>query len=137
MGKQPVRMKAVIYALSPFQQKIMTGLWNDLTGKIHHKISENWISAALLITPVVGTYTYFLFISSFLSLSFFFIFEISNLGFACRLVSSFHISSCYHLKKKNQVIIYFSRSLVGLYLHLVGSNLDEILYLNQIQSGNV
>ncbi|XP_022131282.1 cytochrome b-c1 complex subunit 8-like [Momordica charantia] len=58
MGKQPVRMKAVVYALSPFQQKIMTGLWNDLTGKIHHKISENWISAVLLVTPVVGTYTY-------------------------------------------------------------------------------
>ncbi|KAE8652039.1 hypothetical protein Csa_018553 [Cucumis sativus] len=58
MGKQPVRMKAVVYALSPFQQKIMSGLWNDLSGKIHHKISENWISAALLITPVVGSYTY-------------------------------------------------------------------------------
>lgn len=58
MGKQPVRMKAVVYALSPFQQKIMPGLWKDLPSKIHHKISENWISAALLLGPLVGTYTY-------------------------------------------------------------------------------
>jgi hypothetical protein len=56
MGKTPVRMKAVVYALSPFQQKVMPGLWKDITTKIHHKITENWISATLLLTPVVGTY---------------------------------------------------------------------------------
>ncbi|KAK9186823.1 hypothetical protein WN944_018212 [Citrus x changshan-huyou] len=56
MGKQPVRMKAVVYALSPFQQKIMPGLWKDLTGKIHHKVSDNWISTILLLGPLVGTY---------------------------------------------------------------------------------
>jgi hypothetical protein len=58
MGKVPVRMKAVVYALSPFQQQVMPGLWKDITTKIHHKVSENWISATLLITPVVGTYQY-------------------------------------------------------------------------------
>ncbi|EXB56030.1 hypothetical protein L484_018819 [Morus notabilis] len=58
MGKQPVRMKAVVYALSPFQQQVMAGLWKDLPSKIHHKISENWISATLLLAPLVGTYTY-------------------------------------------------------------------------------
>ncbi|KAI4302466.1 hypothetical protein MLD38_038206 [Melastoma candidum] len=58
MGKQPVRLKAVVYSLSPFQQKTMSGLWNDLPGKIHHKISENWISATLLLTPLVGVYSY-------------------------------------------------------------------------------
>ena len=58
MGKMPVRMKAVVYALSPFQQQVMPGLWKDITTKIHHKVSENWISATLLITPVVGTYQY-------------------------------------------------------------------------------
>ncbi|PKI64910.1 cytochrome b-c1 complex subunit 8 [Punica granatum] len=58
MGKQPVRMKAVVYALSPFQQKIMSGLWKDLPTKIHHKVSENWISATLLLAPLVGTYSY-------------------------------------------------------------------------------
>ncbi|KAJ8774201.1 hypothetical protein K2173_009632 [Erythroxylum novogranatense] len=46
MGKQPVRMKVVVYALSSFQQKI------------HHKVSENWISTTLLLTPIMGTYTY-------------------------------------------------------------------------------
>jgi hypothetical protein len=60
MGKVPVRMKAVVYALSPFQQQVMPGLWKDITTKIHHKVSENWISATLLITPVVGTYQYVL-----------------------------------------------------------------------------
>ncbi|KAL6520907.1 hypothetical protein OROGR_017476 [Orobanche gracilis] len=57
MGKQPVRMKAVVYALSPFQQKVMPGLWKDFTGKIAHKISDNWISASLLLGPLVGTYS--------------------------------------------------------------------------------
>ncbi|URD79398.1 hypothetical protein MUK42_05040 [Musa troglodytarum] len=58
MGKTPVRMKAVVYALSPFQQKVMPGLWKDLPGKIHHKVSENWLNATLLLTPVIGTYSY-------------------------------------------------------------------------------
>ncbi|KAL7247146.1 hypothetical protein ACSBR2_002124 [Camellia fascicularis] len=58
MGKTPVRMKALVYALSPFQQKVMPGLWKDLPSKIHHKVSENWISATLLLTPLVATYTY-------------------------------------------------------------------------------
>ncbi|KAF6151905.1 hypothetical protein GIB67_010479 [Kingdonia uniflora] len=53
MGKTPVRMKAVVYALSPFQQQVMPGLWKNLTGKLHHKITENWINATLLLTPVV------------------------------------------------------------------------------------
>ncbi|KAL0316935.1 UNVERIFIED_CONTAM: Cytochrome b-c1 complex subunit [Sesamum calycinum] len=57
MGKQPDEMKAVVYALSPFQQKVMPGLWKDLPGKIGHKISENWISATLLLGPLVGTYS--------------------------------------------------------------------------------
>ncbi|XP_052187212.1 cytochrome b-c1 complex subunit 8 [Diospyros lotus] len=58
MGKTPVRMKAVVYALSPFQQKVMPGLWKDLPNKIHHKVSENWLSAVLLLSPLVGTYSY-------------------------------------------------------------------------------
>lgn len=57
MGKQPVKLKAVVYALSPFQQKVMPGLWKDLPGKIHHKVSENWISATLLLAPLIGTYS--------------------------------------------------------------------------------
>ncbi|KAL0844683.1 hypothetical protein Bca101_017929 [Brassica carinata] len=37
----------------------MTGLWKDLPEKIHHKVSENWISASLLVTLVLGTYCFF------------------------------------------------------------------------------
>ncbi|MFX6572341.1 cytochrome b-c1 complex subunit 8 [Acinetobacter baumannii] len=58
MGKQPVRMKAVVYALSPFQQKVMPGLWKDITSKVSHKITDNWISTTLLLAPLVGTYSY-------------------------------------------------------------------------------
>ncbi|KAJ4964079.1 hypothetical protein NE237_024018 [Protea cynaroides] len=58
MGKTPVRMKVVVYALSPFQQKVMTGLWKDVPGKLQQKVSENWHQALLLVTPVLGTYGY-------------------------------------------------------------------------------
>ncbi|RYR27552.1 hypothetical protein Ahy_B01g051572 isoform B [Arachis hypogaea] len=57
MGKGFVPMKAVTYGLSPFHQKIMPGLWKDLPTKIHHKVSENWISATLLLGPLVGVYS--------------------------------------------------------------------------------
>ncbi|KAG6415537.1 hypothetical protein SASPL_122949 [Salvia splendens] len=58
MGKIPVKMKSVTYALSPFQQKVMPGLWKGLAGKISHKITENWISTILLLGPLVGTHSY-------------------------------------------------------------------------------
>ncbi|XP_050373954.1 cytochrome b-c1 complex subunit 8-like [Argentina anserina] len=58
MGKQPVKMKAVVYALSPFQQKVMPGLWKDLPAKIHHKVSENWLSATLLLAPLIAVRLY-------------------------------------------------------------------------------
>ena len=77
MGKQPMRLKAVVYALSPFQQKVMSGLWHDLPTKIHHKISENWISTILLLGPLVGTH------SSVLPLSFYYSSLISCLLMAC------------------------------------------------------
>ncbi|KAI3920776.1 hypothetical protein MKW98_005602 [Papaver atlanticum] len=56
MGKIPVRMKAVIYSLSPFQQQVMSGLWKDLPHKLTKKVSENWISASLLIGSLLGTH---------------------------------------------------------------------------------
>ncbi|KAI4998980.1 hypothetical protein ZWY2020_054844 [Hordeum vulgare] len=31
-------------------------MWKDITTKINHEVSENWISTVLLVTPVVGTY---------------------------------------------------------------------------------
>ncbi|KAL7590621.1 hypothetical protein Lser_V15G39281 [Lactuca serriola] len=56
MGKIPVNVKAVTYALSPFQQKVMPGLWKDFTQKITHKVTGNWHSAVLLVCPAVGVY---------------------------------------------------------------------------------
>jgi len=76
MAKIPVKMRAVVYGLSPFQQKIMPGLWKDLPGKIHHKITDNWISTILLLGPLVGTYSS---VTSPVSLSF--LNSILGLGF--------------------------------------------------------
>uniref|UniRef100_A0A6N2LEN4 Uncharacterized protein n=1 Tax=Salix viminalis TaxID=40686 RepID=A0A6N2LEN4_SALVM len=74
MGKQPVKLKAVVYALSPFQQKIMPGLWKDLPGKIHHKVSENWISATLLLSPLEGGEAFLIALSDIVAIPFILIF---------------------------------------------------------------
>lgn len=39
MGKVPVRLKEVVYTLSPFQQGVMGGLWKDLPHKANHYFS--------------------------------------------------------------------------------------------------
>ncbi|KAL0728572.1 hypothetical protein Bca4012_024665 [Brassica carinata] len=52
MGNQPVKLKAVVYALSPFQQKVMTGLWKDLPEKIHHNTRYLRIGSALFSSPL-------------------------------------------------------------------------------------
>lgn len=57
MGKVPVKIKSVVYALSPFQQKVMHGLFKELMNKATHKVTENWLNSILLVGPVVGTYT--------------------------------------------------------------------------------
>ncbi|XP_071738014.1 cytochrome b-c1 complex subunit 8-like [Rutidosis leptorrhynchoides] len=58
MGKVPVKIKSVVYGLSPYQQKVMPGLWKELVNKMTHKVTENWLNAILLVGPIVGTYTY-------------------------------------------------------------------------------
>ena len=40
MGKVPVRMREVVYTLSPFQQTVMGGLWKDAPAKLARKFSE-------------------------------------------------------------------------------------------------
>ena len=40
MGKTPVRLREVVYTLSPFQQTVMSGLFKDVPQKIHRKIAE-------------------------------------------------------------------------------------------------
>lgn len=39
MGKLPIRVKEVVYTLSPFEQNIMAGLWKDLPHKASHYAS--------------------------------------------------------------------------------------------------
>lgn len=39
MGKVPVRLKEVVYTLSPNQQTILNGLWKDLPQKAAHMAS--------------------------------------------------------------------------------------------------
>ncbi|GLJ28073.1 hypothetical protein SUGI_0551190 [Cryptomeria japonica] len=53
-----MRMKAVIYSLSPFEQKVMSGLWRDLPHKVEKKITDNWLNALCLLGPIVGTVQY-------------------------------------------------------------------------------
>nr|CAJ38393.1 ubiquinol-cytochrome c reductase [Plantago major] len=55
MGKQHIPLKAVTYALSPYNQKVMPGLWKDLPGKIAHKFSDHWLGAVCIFGPVFGT----------------------------------------------------------------------------------
>lgn len=40
MGKVPVRLKEVVYTLSPFQQSVMNGLWKDMGHKTAHYVSK-------------------------------------------------------------------------------------------------
>ena len=58
MGKAPVRLKEVVYTLSPFEQSIMPGLFKDFPQYVSKKVSENWFSSLFLTVPVFGTYAY-------------------------------------------------------------------------------
>ncbi|CAI5949674.1 unnamed protein product [Closterium sp. NIES-65] len=58
MGRVPVRLKEVTYALSPFEQKIMPGLWKDMGKEWVKKIKNNWLDAATCVGPIAGTYWY-------------------------------------------------------------------------------
>lgn len=40
MGKVPIRLKEVVYTLSPFEQNVMSGLWKDVSSKIMHQVKE-------------------------------------------------------------------------------------------------
>lgn len=40
MGKVPVRLKEVVYTLSPFEQNVMSGLWKDLPHKTAHYMAK-------------------------------------------------------------------------------------------------
>lgn len=63
MGKVPVRLREVTYTLSPFQQKVMSGLFKDAGYHISKKIRESLVDWSFCAVPVVGTVWYVLFLS--------------------------------------------------------------------------
>lgn len=59
MGKVPVRLREVVYTLSPFQQTIMSGLFKDIPARVGRKVSENWFDVGVFfIAPVWATMAY-------------------------------------------------------------------------------
>lgn len=40
MGKVPIRLKEVVYTLSPFEQNVMSGLWKDMPHKTSHYMTK-------------------------------------------------------------------------------------------------
>eukprot|EP00897_Mesotaenium_endlicherianum_P000703 jgi/Mesen1/10633/ME000894S10202 len=58
MGKVPVRLRSITYTLSPFEQKVMSGLWKDWSHEIQKKISYNFVDVAVCAVPVLGTVWY-------------------------------------------------------------------------------
>ncbi len=40
MGKVPIRLREVVYTLSPFEQTVMNGVFKDVPEKLHRKFSE-------------------------------------------------------------------------------------------------
>lgn len=55
----PVRVKEVVYTLSPFQQSVLPGLWKDLPHKIGHKLTGSVKDMALwCFLPLYGVTAY-------------------------------------------------------------------------------
>ncbi|EFJ12111.1 hypothetical protein SELMODRAFT_229220 [Selaginella moellendorffii] len=52
-GVVAVRLREVVYTLSPNHLKIMPGLWKDLPEKIKHKL-ENWHYGVLVAVGFYG-----------------------------------------------------------------------------------
>ncbi|KAI7844209.1 hypothetical protein COHA_002343 [Chlorella ohadii] len=54
MGKVPIRLKEVVYTLSPFQQSVMNGLWKDLPHKAAHHMHNLRDAVLFCVAPIVG-----------------------------------------------------------------------------------
>lgn len=54
MGKVPIRLKEVVYTLSPFEQSVMSGLWKDLPHKAAHYMEtvSSGLHALIMWMPV-------------------------------------------------------------------------------------
>lgn len=51
MGKFPVRLKEVIYTISPFEVSVLSGLWKDLPEKLSRKFREVRAAVAAVALP--------------------------------------------------------------------------------------
>ena len=49
MGKVPIRLREVVYTLSPFEQTVMNGVFKDVPEKLHRKFSEVRLVASLML----------------------------------------------------------------------------------------
>lgn len=58
MGKTPIRLKEVIYTLSPFEQSVMSGLWKDLPHKAAHHAANLRDAVIFALVPIVGIAKY-------------------------------------------------------------------------------
>ena len=59
MGKVPVRLREVVYTLSPFQQTVMGGLFKDIPARLTRKVSENWFDVSVFfLLPTWATMAY-------------------------------------------------------------------------------
>lgn len=58
MGKVPIRLKEVVYTLSPFEQSVMGGLWKDLPHKAGHYFSMAKEATLWCILPVSAIVAY-------------------------------------------------------------------------------
>ncbi|KAL4450083.1 hypothetical protein ABPG77_010752 [Micractinium sp. CCAP 211/92] len=54
MGKAPIRLKEVVYTLSPFEQSVMGGLWKDLPHKAAHHAANLRDAVLFCVLPIVG-----------------------------------------------------------------------------------
>jgi len=59
MGKVAVRLKEVVYMVSPFEVSIMNGLWKDFPQKVQKHLNERgWNIAAWCVAPTAAVMWY-------------------------------------------------------------------------------
>ena len=51
MGKVPIRLREVVYTLSPFEQTVMNGVFKDVPEKLHRKFSEVTLVDFVMLHP--------------------------------------------------------------------------------------
>eukprot|EP00887_Chlorella_sp_A99_P004825 scaffold4.g4825.t1 len=58
MGKVPIRLREVVYTLSPFEQSVMSGLWKDLPHKAAHYAQISRDAILFCVLPIWGVAAY-------------------------------------------------------------------------------